>query len=81
MNTTKNDYRILHEFMKSEATNEMKSRTIKYIKKKTGLSDSKVRKTIKKFRKIGYINQGAWLGNSKTYFITESGINKINELF
>jgi DNA-binding transcriptional regulator GbsR (MarR family) len=60
--------------------NEFKSFSINLIKEQTQVSISKIRKSIKIFKELNYISEGAVNHSAKTYYVTETGINKIKEL-
>lgn len=63
-----------------EATNEMKSLTVIKLSELTKLSVSKIRIAVRKFKELGYIEDGVLQHNAKTYFLNSKGINKIKEL-
>ena len=78
---SKNDYKVIITLYEHECTTEMKSFTIKKLHDITDLSVNKIRDTIKSFLLKGYIAEGAAQHNAKTYYITQLGIQKINNLF
>lgn len=77
---TKNDFLILKAIQKRDAKTEMLSATIKTISEDTKLSAVKIRATLSLFIKEGYIKEGFRKVNAKTFYITESGIKKLNEI-
>lgn len=77
---SKNDYKMLYTLYEYGGTTEMKSLTIQKLSGLTKLSESKIRISVREFKKLGYIREGAVQHNAKTYYITEDGINKVKEL-
>ena len=77
---TSNDYKILFTLYSNGCTNEMKAYTIIKIRHYANLSIPKIRNTIKKFKKVDYIRVGVSHCNSKTYYVSKKGIEKIKEL-
>lgn len=80
MDLSKNDYNVLIMLYQQECTNELKSYTLQQIHQNTNLSISKLRDTIKAFRLLNYINDGLVNNKSKTYYITQQGIEKLTQL-
>lgn len=66
--------------MDEEATTELKSLTAITLAEKTKLTTHKVRQTMNKAMEIGYVEEGARQHRNKTYYITEKGIKKIEEI-
>lgn len=77
---SKNDYKIIIEIYNSGGDTELKSFTLKHISNLTKLSIVKIRTAIKKFIELNYINEGARQHREKTYYITELGKQKIQEI-
>lgn len=80
VNISKNDYLTLVILLENECTTEMRSFTLKNIADITELSLSKIRKTVKMFKSMEFIKEGAVQHNAKTYYITKKGIEKLNQL-
>ncbi|MDK2932799.1 MAG: hypothetical protein PWP27_609 [Clostridiales bacterium] len=76
----KNDIKILYALYKNQCTNEMKSFTIKKIQEETGLSNTKIRYTIRGLSMSGYLGEGFQSGNASTYYITLKGIGLLKEV-
>lgn len=74
----KNDYKILSHLLENECFSEIASLSIKQISTFTALSIPKVRLTLKSFLLTGIVNLGAKDGVSNTYYLTEKGIDFIN---
>lgn len=77
---TKKDLSIFEQLIKNKKINEIKSASYNQIEQMTNLSISKIRQTIKKAIKDGFIKEGVKDGHKKRYYITEKGINTIKEL-
>lgn len=77
---SRNDYKILSVLYQYECTNELKSITINKINELSDLSVSKVRVSIKTFKNMDYIAEGVLQHKAKTYYITELGIEKLQQL-
>lgn len=77
---SKNDYKTLIVMYQYECINEFKSLTVAKIREFTSLSVSKIRKTLYVFKSMGYVSEGILSHNSKTYYVTDLGIKKVNEL-
>lgn len=80
MAISKNDYGILFALFSNQCTTKMKSFTINKICENANLSKDKVRLTIKTFKLLKYVDEGAPAGHAKTYYITPVGIKNINKL-
>ncbi len=80
MTVSRNDYKILIAINNFGSTTEMKSLTIKKLKELTGLSISKIRGTIAKFKELEYLREGVVQHNAKTYFITRKGQEQIKKI-
>ena len=77
---SKNDYKVLTTLFKDECNTELKSYTIKNIAELTQLKCSKVRNAVYLFKDKGYIAEGLHVLNAKSYYITDEGNKKLNEL-
>ena len=77
---TKNDYSILNILLDNACTTALKSYTVYEIHNFTKLSLVKIRQSVSHFVKIGLMNEGLYSRKAKTYYITQDGINKLNEL-
>lgn len=78
-----NDITILRSVInKSEnrGTCRAKGSTIVQIAEKSELSTSKVQKSIRKLKAKGWVDEGVRIINTKTYYITESGIKELADL-
>jgi predicted transcriptional regulator len=81
---TDNDYKILREIL--DRNNEKKGlckgngTSIKEIITKTGLSENKVRQTLKKFTEEGFIEEGITLVRAKTFILTVKGFEELKTL-
>jgi DNA-binding transcriptional regulator GbsR (MarR family) len=75
---SKNDYKVLYALQ--ECTNELKSYTIDKLHEVTKLSVSKIRLTMREFKGLGFVKEGALQHNAKTYYITQQGLEKIKAL-
>jgi hypothetical protein len=71
---------ILTKLYEENLVNELKSCSINTLHELTDLSITKVRDTIRIFVMLNYIAIGATQGNTKTYYITQEGINKLKSL-
>lgn len=88
MTFSKMDYSILRAIAEkddnSTDTNKGLSRlngtSYKELQNKTGASQSKIQKTITKFIKAGFVEQGINDGRNKTFILTLEGINEINDV-
>lgn len=74
----KSDYGILSLLKDKECFSEISSLNIKQISSNTNLSIPKIRIVIKNFLLMELIKEGAKDGISKTYYITEKGVNFFN---
>jgi predicted transcriptional regulator len=77
---TKNDISILRAIKLENATTEMMSVSIKTLQESTQLSYLKIRQTLLKFIKDGYVQEGFKKRTAKTYYITNNGIKKLYEI-
>lgn len=83
-NFTENDYRILKSIIdrssKKKGLSKSEGTSIKELIAKTGLSDKKIRETIKKFIEVGYITHATSIIREKTYMLTPLGFKELNDL-
>jgi DNA-binding MarR family transcriptional regulator len=81
---TENDYKILKAIIdrndKRKGLCKGNGTTIKEIIEKTKLSDKKVRITLKKFQKEGFITYGLRIIKADTFLLTEKGFEELNSL-
>lgn len=54
--------------------------TVKEVQELTGLSISKVRSSINKFKKMGWVDEGIKDRKTKCYYVTEQGIYGLEDL-
>lgn len=74
------DYALLDIMMNDcKATTKMSAETRKAIVLKFDAKEDAVYRRLKKLMEKGYVENGFTEGNEHTYFITESGINALNE--
>lgn len=78
-NFNKNDYKILSILDASECYSSVMSFTIKKISEETQLSIPKIRLTLKNFLIAEFIKEGAKEGVGKTFYITNKGVEFLNE--
>lgn len=76
----KNDYKILSILDENSCNSSLRSYTLKKIAEISGFSISKLRITIRLLKLMGYAKEGANSARSKTYYITELGKLKLEEL-
>ena len=74
----KSDYRILGVLQADQCFTEISSFSIKQISEKTNLSIPKIRLVLKSFLIMKLIEEGAKDGISKTFYISEKGIDFLN---
>lgn len=81
---TENDFKILKAILsrgdKLKGLSLMNGTTIAEIVEKTGLSDKKVRTTIKKCVDAGYVTEGLAKVRTKTYLLTKDGLLVIKSI-
>lgn len=82
---SKNDYSVLLLLFNDGCTTEFKSYTKKCIQEKLSeekieLSLNKITNTLKTFIQMDYIKEGARQWQSKTFYLTKEGINKIEKI-
>lgn len=78
---TKNDLLILGTIKKIDAINSLKSVPVATILKNTNLGATKIRGALKLLMSEELINEGYMQKNAKTYYITEKGIELLNNLY
>jgi predicted transcriptional regulator len=81
---TDNDYKILREIL--DRNDDKKGlckgygTSIKEIVTKTGLSENKVRQTLKNFIEEDFIEEGTTLVRAKTFILTVKGFEELKSL-
>lgn len=78
-----NDILILKAIIDKEdnrGLSKAKGSTISQIQSRCELSDAKIRRTLRKFKKEGWIDEGVKVLNSKRYYVTEKGLKELMEL-
>ena len=70
----KNDYLILEELICNECYSSFISLSVNQLINTTKLSHVKIRQSLKNFIGFGFVKEGNKDGNSKTYYITDAGI-------
>lgn len=78
-----NDILILKAIVNKEdnrGLSKAKGSTVNQIQLACGLSDSKVRKTLKKFIEEEWVGEGVKVLNIKRYYVTEKGLKELSEL-
>ena len=75
----KNDYNILSVLLENKCFTEIGSLTIKQISNLTGLSIPKIRLVMKTFLLTELTKEGARDGISKSFYITEEGVDFLNK--
>lgn len=80
--TNKNDVLILRTLYKNKKISELQSMTITALANslENRFSTMKIRMTIYEFVKQDIVREGLKVGNSKSYFISDSGIKVLNDL-
>lgn len=77
---TKNDMYILSAIKRIGATNSLNSAPISTILKNVKISESTIRISIRKLIKNGLVEKGYMQKNANTYYITQEGINLIEDI-
>lgn len=80
VNFNKNDYTILEKLIGYECKTPFRSITINYLVKFCKFSHIKIRQTIKTFQMYDFVREGSRDGNTKTYYVTDSGIEHYKEI-
>lgn len=81
---TENDYKVLKAII--ERNNERKGlckgdgTTITELIEKTGLSEKKIRLTLKRFNESAFVTKGVKKGRAETYILTILGVKELNSL-
>ena len=83
---TKLDYKILRYIIrnredKTKGYSRANGTTIKEVIELTNLSEGKVRNTISKFVKDGFLRYGISEGRTRTYCITEEGLRELQDIY
>jgi predicted transcriptional regulator len=71
---------ILKLLFKEGLIDPMNSRTVTNISKGIGLNNLRVRNNLSHLCQLGFVKNGYKERQSKTYFISEIGINEIKEI-
>lgn len=79
MNLTKNDYMIMNTLYDNGCLSKMCSFTLQKIAETTNLSIYKIRDAMKLFMNLGLVNEGARDVRAKTYFLSEQGIEIVED--
>lgn len=81
---TENDYKILKSIIdrndEKKGLCKAKGTSIKEIVEKTGLSDKKVRDTLKKFIEVEFVAFATTIVKTRTYMLTPLGFEELNSL-
>lgn len=80
MNYNKNDILILSMVQALGGRNKLTSKTIQKLTEKTERSATKVRATVRLLIEDGLLEEGLKLGNAKTYYITDKGLELLESL-
>lgn len=74
------DFFIMKLMMSKNCTDEFNSLTLPEIKNEIGnICYQTVRNSVLRLMKIGYAEQGAFVAQAKSYYITEQGISFMKE--
>lgn len=78
------DYVIMKSIMdqddREKGVSKLKGSTIKEIMDKSELSSSRVRQGIKDLIKLGFVDNGLGVKNSKTYILTKEGMKTLKDI-
>lgn len=77
----KNDYKMLESLIERECNAPAASLTIKQLMRITEMSLSKIRSVKDNFILMNFIAEGSKDGNSKTYYITQQGVEHFKLVF
>ncbi|HCL4447294.1 TPA: transcriptional regulator [Clostridium botulinum] len=77
----KNDYKMLESLIERQCDAPAASLTIKQLMKITEMSKSKIISVKDNFLLMKFISEGAKDRNSKTYYITNEGLNHFKLVF
>lgn len=77
---TKSQFKVLKVLHDCKCTNEIKSYKIDKIMESTTLSKNTVRKCLKYLKEQEYVKEGALSHKAKSYYVTQKGILKMEEL-
>ena len=78
-----NDIKILCSIVDKDTQRGLslgKGTTVEQLQKKTKFSVPKIRRTIKKLKEDGLIADGIRIVSHKSYYVTDDGIKKMDEL-
>lgn len=78
---TRNDLLILNEINRNKATNSLTSVTVSTLSENVDLSHTKIRLAIKLLTENELVAEGYMQRNARTYYITQKGIDLINNLY
>lgn len=71
---------ILRLLLKDGLVDPMNSRTVANISKKMGLNNLRVRNNLNRMCQLGLVKNGYKERQSKTYYISDIGINEIKKI-
>lgn len=77
----KNDILVLGTIKKVKATNSLKSVPVTTLLKEINLSHATIRSSIRLLIKNELVTEGYMQRNARTYYITQKGIDLINNLY
>ena len=77
----KNDILVLGTIKKVKATNSLKSVPVTTLLKEINLSHATIRSSIRLLIKNELVAEGYMQRNARTYYITQKGIDLINNLY
>lgn len=77
---TQNDYRVLREVLRYGSLSKNKAISIKQMQPLVNLSYTKVNTAFKGLVEHGFVDMGIPNGRERTFYITENGINELNNL-
>ena len=84
MSLTENEFKILKSILdrddKKKGLIVINGTSVDEIACKTGLSSKKIRDTLNKFKKMGYVNEGFKRVRLKTYILTKEGVLFLNNI-
>ena len=77
----RNDFKILVYLYEKDIDSPMKARKATTISEDedVNLSDTKVRKTLNEYVKVGLVEKGCKEGKADTYYITEAGMEYVED--
>lgn len=77
---SKNQFKVLLMLKQRKATNEIRAYTLKQCVERSGLHINTVRKCLKYLIEKKYVKEGAYKHKAKSYYVTEIGLSKVEEL-